>query len=103
MKIGQNSPEKLIEEITKLEPVEFLGVCKILGIDVYKNLEIGKVESVEADEECGRVKGKVNIDVEPKDFVEIWDELCDKIGEMNRTRRRNLGTLIYAATKKEKK
>ena len=38
----------------------------------------------------------------PREFYEIWCDVCDIIGEMNRTRRRNLGKLIYAATKKDK-
>lgn len=80
MRKGKNSPERLLEEIVKLDSVQFLGVCKILGIDVY----------IDEDKE------------KPKSFYDLWQELCDTVGALNRVRRRNLGFIIYAATKKEK-
>ena len=73
---GKNSPEKILTEISKLEVTEFLGVCKILDINMYKS------------------DGKT-----PKEFEDMWNEMCDVIWEMNRTRRRNLGRLIYSATR----
>ena len=87
MKKGKSSPERLLEEIVELEPVQFLGVCKILGIELYRTDDEG------APAEEGT-----------KDFSELWADVCDTIGSMNRTRRRNLSRLIYAATKgKEEK
>lgn len=82
MKLGKSKTEKILEKIVTLEPVEFLGVCKILGIKML--IKDGE--------------GKEN----PRDFTELWCDLCDKIGQLNRTQRRNLATLINAATKKEK-
>ena len=61
-----------------------------------------KVENVETDEECGRATGQVNVEIEPKEFADIWNDVCDGVYALNRTRRRTLGQLIYAATKKEK-
>ena len=87
---GKNSPESLVEEILKLDAIEFLGVCKIIGVDVYEDVE------------CAQANEEDDADLEPRDFYEIWDEICDVIENMNRTRRRNLGKLIYSATKKEK-
>lgn len=90
MRIGKNSSEKLLEEITKLDSVQFLGVCRILGVELYRKNDEGAPLTEE------------NIDV--RDFSEIWNDLCDTIDNMNRTRRRNLGKLIYAATsEKEEK
>lgn len=87
---GKNSPESLVEEILKLDAIEFLGICKIIGVDVYED-----VESAQANEDDDATPN-------PRDFYDIWEEVCDTIGAMNRTRRRNLGKLIYSATKKEK-
>lgn len=90
MRIGKNSSEKLLEEITKLDSVQFLGVCRILGVELYRKNDEGAPLTEE------------NIDV--RGFSEIWNDLCDTIDSMNRTRRRNLGKLIYAATEgKEEK
>ena len=104
---SKNSPEKLIEEILKLDAIEFLGICKIIGVDVYEkdNCEYGKIvveEIEEATDECAQPKAKMKLEIQPRDFYDIWEEVCDTIGAMNRTRRRNLGKLIYSATKKEK-
>lgn len=87
------SPENLIEKILELDAIEFLGICKIVGVDVYEDVE------------CGQANGDTNATnttSHPRDFTEIWTDLCDTIESMNRVRRRNLGRLIYAATKKEK-
>ena len=102
MKRGKNSGERLLEEILKLDTVEFLGVCKILGIKLVEETTIGPVKDVEDDEECGRAVGHVDVNIEPRQFEAIWCDMCDKLETMNRTQRRNLGKLVYAATKKGK-
>ena len=103
MKIKKNSAENLLKEIVKLESTEFLGVCKILGIKLYEeDLEVSNIKNVEEIEEGGQAKGQVDVNITPKKFEDIWCELCDKVEGLNRTRRRNLGQLVYAATKKEK-
>ena len=105
MKIGKYSPENLLREIVKLDPVEFIGICRVLGVKAYKtdDIEVENVEEdVEEDVECARAKTNAIVTPEPRDFNEMWDELCDKIDGLNRTQRRNLGALVYAATKREK-
>lgn len=87
----KNSPENLLLEIVKLNPIEFLGICKIVGVEIYDEED---VEGARASDD--RKDGK------PREFEAIWNDLCDQIEQMNRVRRRNLGKLIYAATKKEK-
>ena len=87
------SPEILIEKILELDAIEFLGICKIVGVDVYEDVECGQ-----ANEDANATDTTSH----PRDFADIWMDLCDKIELMNRVRRRNLGRLIYAATKKEK-
>ena len=87
---SKNSPENLLEKILELDAVEFLGICKIIGVDVC------------VDEHCAQANEADNVAPNPRDFYEIWSDVCDTIGAMNRTRRRNLGKLVYAATKKEK-
>ena len=98
----KNSPENLLLEIIKLEPIEFLGICKIVGVDVMKPISTTVEDITEADEEGGRPVAHMKLNVEPREFNDIWEDLCDKLEQMNRVRRRNLGKLVYAATKKEK-
>lgn len=87
---SKNSPENLIMKALELDPIEFLGICKICGVDVYEDVE------------CGQANDDTNATSHPREFTDIWSDLCDTIESMNRVRRRNLGRLIYAATKKEK-
>ena len=90
---SKNSPESLIVKILELDPIEFLGICKIVGVDVYEDVECGQAnDDANATQEA----------LQPREFTDIWSDLCDTIEAMNRVRRRNLGRLIYAATKKEK-
>lgn len=90
---SKNSPENLIVKILELDPIEFLGICKIVGVDVYEDVECGQAnDDTNATQEASH----------PREFTDIWSDLCDTIEAMNRVRRRNLGRLIYAATKKEK-
>ena len=94
---SKNSPESLIVKILELDPIEFLGICKICGVDVYEDVECGQAnDDTNATQEASQ----------PREFTDIWSDLCDTIEAMNRVRRRvrrrNLGRLIYAATKKEK-
>ena len=90
---SKNSPENLIIKALELDPIEFLGICKIVGVDVYEDVECGQAnDDTNATQEVSQ----------PREFTDIWSDLCDTIEAMNRVRRRNLGRLIYAATKKEK-
>ena len=89
---GKNSTERLLRKIATLDVVEFLGICKILGIKLYRETK------VDTFDEGASPKNEV----EPRDFTEIWADLCDKVDELNRTRRKNLNRLVSTALKKGK-
>ena len=89
----KDKTEKLIREIAKLEPEEFLGVCKILGVKLV-DIE----EYVEENVEGGQSKKEAK----PKEFTQLWDEVCEKVNGLNRTQKRNLDKLVRAATKGKK-
>lgn len=93
---GKYSPESLLEKILELDPVEFLGICKIIGVKVCEE------ETVEEDAECGRANEEAKEMAPARDFYDIWGDVCDTLTDMNRVRRRNLGKLIYAAVKSKK-
>ena len=98
---SKNSPENLVEKILELDAIEFLGICKICGVEVYEQ-GVTTFETVEEDVEGGQAIKRANVKLEPREFTDIWSDLCDTIESMNRVRRRNLGRLIYAATKSKK-
>ena len=71
-----NLTEKIVKELIKLEPMEFLGICTVVG-----------VRPVDEDKD------------EPKEFEVLWAEVVDKIDSMSRLRKRNLERLVRAAIK----
>ena len=76
--MSENLTEKIVKDLIKLEPVEFLGICKIL--EVRPSHEDGQ----------------------SRDFTEMWDEVIDKIDALNRIRKKNLHRLVRAAIKGRK-
>lgn len=72
--MGRYDTDKIVKEILKLQTEEFLGVCKILGVSL-----------VEKEEDKGR------------DFEDIWADVVDKLGGLNRVKRKNLMKLLRAA------
>ena len=83
--------EKLVRMIGKLEPQEFIGVCKILGVKIYElDEKEGKKEDVEEED-------KKKVTMRPAE--NLLQEVVDKILSLNRIQRRNLKKLIKLATK----
>ena len=99
---GKYSAEKLLIEMLELDPVEFIGICKIMGVDIYEFDEKNEEGNEEENVECAGVVVEEKDGATPRNFADIWCDVCDTIDGYNRVRRRNLGQLIYAATKKEK-
>lgn len=85
-----------IEMMSKLEPQEFIGVCKILGVKLTQE-EIEEVKEV-TDKEGNTVT--VHSSVRPTE--EIIEEAVDKVAHLNRTQGRNLRKILKAATKGNK-
>ncbi len=64
-------------QLLQLEPIEFLGVAKILGVQFFE------------DEE----------EKEPRDFEVVFGEVCGKYAALNRRQRRNLDKLLRPVVK----
>lgn len=92
--------KKIIEMIAALRPEEFIGVCKILGVQIFEGLE--KVKDI-PENETKEENQKRNKQVQPRDAADLISDVIDKVNMLNRTQKRNLETLLKAATKKEKK
>ena len=92
--------KRIIEMIAALRPEEFIGVCKILGVQIFEGLE--KIEDIPKNE-TKEENQKRNKQVRPRDAADLISDVIDKVNMLNRTQKRNLETLLKAATKKEKK
>ena len=73
MIVKKYTVENLVKEISKLQMEEFIGVCKILGVEL------------------------VDEDGTPKDAVGIFEEVINKLDELSRRKRKNLMKLLRAA------
>ena len=72
--------QKFVFELTKLEPIEFLGVAHVLNVGLFE------------DEER-----KI-----PMGFEIVVSEIIDGYIMLSRRKRRNLMRMLRATTKKEK-
>lgn len=103
--------EKLARMIVKLEPAEFVGVCKILGVEIVEEISGPHVEDAagsqipDKDEDDvkdtadGREPVHLNVDIKVRSAEELISEVFDKLTKLNRTQRRNLMKLLKPATK----
>ncbi len=116
---------ELIYMINKLKPEEFIGICKILGVEIYvedlseekRVLEqVGMLNAAvpsneglvveEKDEESTarsvQITDEPNLRKTPRKAEDMIKDVVDKLLNLNRTQRRNLKKLLKAATKGDK-
>lgn len=78
-KISQKKVLKLINKISKLEPIEFMGLAKLLKVsmgDLLKESEI-------------------------RDFYELLDELLEKYYEADKKTQKQIDKILNAAIKEK--
>lgn len=63
------------ERIKKLEAVEFIGLCKLLKVEVMKN------------------------EKEPRDFLEMYNDLVINYATAKKSYRKKIDTILKAAVK----
>ena len=114
---------ELIYMINKLKPEEFIGICKILGVEIYiddldeekrATEQVGMLSApvpsdeglVVSDEESTarqvHTADEPNLRKTPRKAEDMIKDVVDKLFILNRTQRRNLKKLLKAATKGEK-
>ena len=86
--------------ITKLEPQEFLGVCKLLGVELYEgekdeNLKDRQATGIPTKDELI----EMNKDVVVRPAENLLEDVITEICQLNRVRRRNLEKIVRSATK----
>ena len=93
MKFFQNRIEKDFEFFVKmlpaLEPVEFLGLAKILGVPTVKKDEMLKIKKDMSEEEKRKIASEASIPAE-----EILNSLMDKYLSLNKKRRKEINEIL---------
>ena len=70
---------EFLELVVKLEPIEFLGLTKVLGVKIYE-MKDGTDVAADAKKE----------DIVAKDGVDLIAEVCEKFLTLPRQRRREI-------------
>lgn len=120
---NKKAPKNIVEfmyMINKLKPEEFVGVCKILGVEIYVDdlddekramEQVGMlsapvpssegldVSGENPDGRSVRITDEPNLRKTPRKAEDMIRDVVDKLLTLNRTQRRNLKKLLKAATK----
>ena len=75
MKKEKTTNQKFMELLIGLEAVEFLGLCKFLGVKLMENSK------------------------SPRDFADLLSDLMEKFQNLNRTRQRELLQILKKVNK----
>ena len=98
----ENDFEYFVKSLPYLEPVEFLGLAKILGVKVVnvdKVVELDK-EKFEALKDGEMLEAKIEETLVPAD--EILEKMMDKFLTLNKKRRREINQILKEIKKSKK-
>lgn len=100
MSMFRNNLEKdfefFVRHITKLEPVEFCGLAKILSVDMYKKIDLDKIDPKELQEFDEKQKQNMVAElIVPMD--EVLEKMMDRFLELPRKRRKEINQILKDA------
>lgn len=84
-----NNSQNLLLEITKMQPVEFAGLAKLLGVNIVQKKEGTQFTSTapESPEDI-----KKNYEARP--FADVLEDVMAKYSNLNRQRKREILRLV---------
>ena len=90
-----NTNEKLMHLIGDMEPIEFAGLANLLGVKLVKPLD-------ESDQSMEK-KPKEEIKPEPRDFLDVLNDVMSKFSTQGRARKREILRLVEKSNSKKRK
>lgn len=87
--------EKLMHLIGDMEPIEFAGLAKLLGVELVKPLD-------ETDDSMKKDL-KENKQLEPRDFLDVLNDVMSKFSIQGRARKREILRLVEKSNSKKRK
>lgn len=90
-----NNNQSLLLEITKMKPIEFAGLAKLLGVDIMQPKNQNTLELTTTSNEPQKCEE------EPRSFVDVLEDVMKKYNQLNRTRRREILKLVKKANNKK--
>lgn len=86
--LSQKQMNQFIRYIPLLEPQEFIGLAKLLGVEI-----------VEQSTPKFNKDNKVNVEINPREFTDVLENMLENFKKSNRKRRREFMKLLGNATK----
>lgn len=88
--LSQKQMNQFIRYIPLLEPQEFIGLAKLLGVEIVEQ------STPKYDEDK-----KVEVEVNPREFTDVLEDMLENFKKSNRKRRREFMKLLRSATKEK--
>lgn len=85
--------ENFVRSLPKLEPVEFCGLAKVLGVSMYRDLEdmgfsIEELKS-KSEEELSAIEKEMTLPLD-----DVLEKMMDKFLTLNKKRRREINQIL---------
>ena len=87
--------EKLMHLIGDMEPIEFAGLANLLGVELVKSLD-------KTDDSMMK-ELKENKQLEPRDFLDVLNDVMSKFSTQGRARKREILRLVEKSNSKKRK
>lgn len=92
-----NNNEKLMHLIGDMEPIEFAGLANLLGVKLIKPLDENK------DNQSMEKKSKEELRPEPRDFLDVLNDVMAKFNTLGRARKCEILRLVEKSNSKKRK
>jgi len=90
-----NTNEKLMHLIGDMEPIEFAGLANLLGVKLVKSLD--------ENDDSMKKELKENKQLEPRDFLDVLNDVMSKFSIQGRARKREILRLVEKSNSKKRK
>lgn len=87
--------EKLLHLIGDMEPIEFAGLAKLLGVELVKPLD--------DTDDLIKKDPKKKKQLEPRDFLDVLNDVMSKFNTQGRARKREILRLVEKSNSKKRK
>lgn len=92
-----NNSQNLLLEITKMQPVEFAGLARLLGVDIVQ-----KKEGVEFTSTAPEPSADIKKNYEARPFADVLEDVMAKYSNLNRQRKREILRLVKKSNANKK-
>lgn len=84
-----NNNQSLLQEIAKMQPVEFAGLANLLGVQIVR-----KKENIEYTSTAPKSSEDIKKNYEARPFADVLADVMSKYSNLNRQRKREILRLV---------